>query len=117
MRLLLIPLVVGLTYAVNTWKIRLVTRGRAVAAAAMEGLQGFLYVFVLVAILEGSDTLIGAGAYMIGAFAGTITAMLLSRRELQAIPPHHHTCCPPFPAASAVGSASQGFISDERRSD
>lgn len=117
MRLLLIGLVVGLTYAVNTWKIRSVTRGRAVAAAVMEGGQGFLYVYVLVAILEGSERLIGAGAYMIGAFAGTVTAMLLSRREIQAITPHYHACCPPSPTASVVAFAGEDLIDHERGSD
>ncbi len=36
----------AVTYAVNTWKIRLVAEGKALAAASMEAIQGFPYLYV-----------------------------------------------------------------------
>jgi uncharacterized protein YebE (UPF0316 family) len=93
--LLLIVLVATLTYAVNTWKIRMVARGKVMSSALFEGFQGFLYLYVLVAILEGEDTLRGVAAYAFGAFAGTVIAMVVSRRDKGPLVPHHHDCCPP----------------------
>lgn len=85
---------VAVTYAVNTWKIRLVAKGRALAAATMEATQGFLYVYVLVKIIEGNNTVVGIAAYVVGAFVGTMGAMLLFRRSKGPLVPHHHDCCP-----------------------
>ncbi|MFQ5523803.1 MAG: hypothetical protein ACE5F5_09535 [Acidimicrobiia bacterium] len=95
MTLILVAVVAALTYAVNTWKIRMVAKGHILASACFEGFQGFLYLYVLVAILEGHDTLRGVGAYALGAFAGTVIAMVVSRRDSGPLAPHHHDCCPP----------------------
>ncbi len=76
---LAIALAVAVTYAVNTWKIRLVAKGKALAAASMEATQGFLYLYVLMEILKSAHTALGIGAYVAGAFVGTIAAMLVAR--------------------------------------
>ncbi|GMQ86053.1 MAG: hypothetical protein BMS9Abin07_1625 [Acidimicrobiia bacterium] len=98
---LAIALAVAVTYAVNTWKIRLVTKGKALAAASMEATQAFLYLYVLMEILQSADTALGIGAYVAGAFLGTIAAMLVARRQTGPLVPHHHDCCPP-PGAPGV---------------
>lgn len=89
-----IVVAVTVTYAVNTWKIRLVARGRATTAATMEATQAFLYMYVLLKILKDANTALGIAAYVAGAFLGTIGAMALSRRTLETSAPHHHDCCP-----------------------
>ena len=88
-------LAVAVIYAVNTWKIRLVAKGKALASASMEAMQGFLYLYVLVEILNTSNTSAGIGAYVVGAFVGTIVVMLATRRSKGPLVPHHHDCCPP----------------------
>lgn len=95
---------VAVTYAVNTWKIRLVARGRAFGAATMEATQGFLYVYVLVKIIEGNDTAVGIAAYVVGAFVGTMSAMVVARRSKGPLVPHHHDCCP-LSGAIGVGAS------------
>lgn len=86
---------VAVTYAINTWKIRLVAKGKALPAATMEATQGFLYLYVLVEILRSADTALGIGAYVVGTFVGTIGAMFVARRSKGPLVPHHHDCCPP----------------------
>jgi len=88
-----IALAVAITYAVNTWKIRLVARGRSVAAATMEATQGFLYVYVLMEIFGSADSVLGIAAYVVGAFVGTFGAMLLSNRRRPLVE-HSQDCCP-----------------------
>jgi hypothetical protein len=88
-----IALAVAITYAVNTWKIRLVAGGRSVAAAMMEATQGFLYVYVLIEILGSADSALGIAAYVVGAFVGTLGAMLLSNRSREPVG-RHQDCCP-----------------------
>ncbi len=78
--LLLISGLMTVTYAVNTWKIRMVTQDRAICAAALEGLQGLLFVFAIAQIIDLTNSTMGALAYVAGAFAGTAGAILLSRR-------------------------------------
>lgn len=78
--LLLISGLMTVTYAVNAWKIRMVTEGRAVCAAALEGLQGFLFVFAIARIIDLTSSTMGALAYVVGAFAGTALAVLLQQR-------------------------------------
>lgn len=92
---LLVVLAVAVTYAINTWKIRQVAKGRALLAATLEAAQGFLYMYVLVKVLSGTRIELGIGAYVVGAFVGTITAMVLSRCASETVEPHHHDCCPP----------------------
>lgn len=91
----IVVLFVAATYALNTLKLRMVARARPVAAAALEGAQGFMYVYVLIRVLEGANTWIGIAAYVVGAFAGTLGAMLWQRRSAADIPGHYHACCPP----------------------
>lgn len=86
---------VGTTYALNTVKLRMVARARPLAAAALEGAQGFMYVYVLIRVVDGANTWAGIGAYVAGAFLGTLGAMLWQRRSVADIPGHYHACCPP----------------------
>lgn len=91
----LVVVFVGATYALNTLKLRMVARARPVAAAALEGAQGFMYLYVLIRVLEGANTWVGIGAYVVGAFVGTLGAMLWQHRSAADIPGHYHACCPP----------------------
>ena len=109
---LAVGLAVAVTYAVNTWKIRLVAKGRAVAAATMEATQGFLYIYVLVKIIESNDTAVGIAAYVVGAFVGTVGAMLVARRSKGPLVPHHHDCCPP-PGEIGVGASPTTLATHE----
>jgi len=77
---LLISGLMAVTYAINAWKIRKVTEGRALHAAALEGLQGLLFVIAIARVLDLTSSTMGAFAYVIGAFAGTAGAVLLQRR-------------------------------------
>jgi len=78
--LLLIVILVTVTYAVNTWKIQMVTEGRAFCAAGLEGLQGLLFVFALMRMIALTDSTVGAAAYVVGAFLGTAGAVVASRQ-------------------------------------
>lgn len=111
----IIVLLVGATYAVNILKLRMVVRARAVPAAALEGVQGFLYVYVLVRVLESTNTAAGVLAYVAGASLGTLAAMLLRQHEPGDIPGHYHPCCPPvgplaLPAVDAAGAHRSGGV-------
>lgn len=90
-----VVLFVAATYALNTLKLRMVARARAVSAAALEGAQGFMYLYVLIRVLDGANTWVGIAAYVAGAFVGTLGAMLWQRRSAADIPGHYHACCPP----------------------
>ncbi len=92
----LVVVFVAATYALNTLKLRMVARARPVAAAALEGAQGFMYVYVLIRVVDGANTWVGIGAYVVGAFLGTLGAMLWQRRSAADIPGHYHACCPPI---------------------
>jgi len=94
---LIAPVVVfvAATYALNTVKLRMVARARPVTAAALEGVQGFMYLYVLIRVLDGANTWVGIAAYVVGAFVGTLGAMLWQRRSAADIPGHYHACCPP----------------------
>lgn len=111
MDLVVIVLVlVSATYAINTLKIRMVLRARPLSAAALEGAQGFMYVYVLVRVLESANSMAGIAAYVVGAAAGTFVAMVFHQRSAVDIPGHYHACCPPvgplpLPATSAVEGA------------
>lgn len=78
--LMLITALMTVTYAVNAWKIHMVTEGRAMCAAALEGLQGLLFVLAIARIIDLTDSTMGALAYVVGAFTGTAGAVLLQRR-------------------------------------
>jgi len=71
----------AVTYAVNAWKIRKVTQGRALHAAALEGLQGLLFVFAIAKIIDLTNSTMGAFAYVVGAFVGTAAAVLIQDRS------------------------------------
>ncbi len=110
---------VAATYALNTVKLRMVARARPIAAAALEGIQGFMYVYVLVRVVEGASTWAGIAAYVLGAFVGTLAAMLWQHRTAADIPGHYHSCCPPvgpmpLPAGPASLPAAAHPASDER---
>lgn len=92
--LMTVAVLVTVLYAVNTLKLRMVARGRPLRAAAFEAAQGFMYVYVIVRIVDSTNTMGGAIAYVAGAFTGTLAAMLLHRRH-GAVPDHYHLCCPP----------------------
>lgn len=86
-----IAFIVGLvtaTYYVNACKIRLVTEGRALVSAALEGVQGFLFVFALIRLIDLTSSAAGAAAYVVGAFAGTAAAVRASGRR-----PAASVCC------------------------
>lgn len=76
----LIAGLMAVTYAINAWKIRKVTEGRALYAAALEGLQGLLFVVAISRIIDLTSSSMGAAAYVVGAFAGTAGAVVLQRR-------------------------------------
>jgi len=78
--LLLIGGLMTVTYAVNAWKIRKVTEGRAIYAAALEGLQGLLFVFAIARIIDLTSSTMGAFAYVVGAFVGTAAAVVIQGR-------------------------------------
>jgi uncharacterized membrane protein len=78
--LMLIAGLMTITYAVNAWKIQMVTEGRAMCAAALEGLQGLLFVFAIARIIDLTSSTMGALAYVVGAFTGTAGAVLFQRR-------------------------------------
>ncbi len=90
----LIGLAVTATYAVNTLKIRMVARARPLPAALLEALQGFLYVAVLVRLVDTSTQILGVGAYVVGAFVGTLLATIHQRRRPPVVSDHYHPCCP-----------------------
>lgn len=92
----LVLLFVAATYALNTLKLRMVARARPVTAAALEGAQGFMYVYVLIRVVDSANTWVGIGAYVVGAFVGTLGAMLWQRHSAADIPGHYHACCPPI---------------------
>lgn len=92
----LVVVFVAATYALNTLKLRMVARARPVAAAALEGAQGFMYLYVLIRVVDGANTWVGVAAYVVGAFVGTLGAMLWQRRSAADIPGHYHACCPPI---------------------
>jgi hypothetical protein len=96
--LLLISGLMTVTYAVNTWKIRMVTEDRAVCAAALEGAQGLLFVFAIAQIIDLTNSTMGALAYVVGAFAGTAGAVLLQRRT-RGSETCRCVCTPPEPFA------------------
>jgi uncharacterized protein YebE (UPF0316 family) len=81
---LLISALMAVTYAVNAWKIRMVTDGRAMCAAALEGLQGLLFIIAIARIVDLTDSTMGAFAYVVGAFVGTATAVLFQGRHRNA---------------------------------
>ncbi len=70
----------AVTYAINAWKIRKVTEGRALYAAALEGLQGLLFVFAIARIIDLTSSTLGAFAYVVGAFIGTAAAVVVQGR-------------------------------------
>ena len=78
--LLLIVTLVTVTYAVNTWKIQMITEDRAFCAAGLEGFQALLFIFALIRMIELTDSMVGAAAYVAGAFLGTAGAVVASRR-------------------------------------
>ena len=86
--LLLIGGLMAVTYAVNAWKIQMVTDGRAVCAAALEGAQGLLFVLAMTRIIELTSSTSGAFAYVAGAFIGTAAAVALQVRKRKS------TACP-----------------------
>ena len=90
----LIALAVTATYAVNTVKIRMVARTRPLAASSLEALQGFLYVVVLVRPVGTRMQATGITAYFVGAFLGTLLAMIYQSRRQPVVSDHHHACCP-----------------------
>lgn len=90
----LITLAVMVTYAVNTVKIRMVAHGRPFAASSLEALQGLLYVVVLVRLIDTTMQATGIAAYVVGAFLGTLFAMIHQRRRQPVVSDHHHACCP-----------------------
>ncbi len=90
----LIALAVAATYAVNTVKIRMVAHARPLAASSLEALQGFLYVVVLVRLIDTTMQATGVAAYVVGAFLGTLLAMIHQRRRQPVVSDHHHACCP-----------------------
>lgn len=77
--LALIVALVTATYAINACKIRMVTEGRAMWSAALEGLQGLLFVFALIRMIDLTSSAAGALAYVAGAFLGTAGAVAGSR--------------------------------------
>jgi len=77
---LLISGLMTATYAVNAWKIRKVTEGRALYAAGLEGLQGLLFVFAIARVIDLTSSTMGAFAYVVGAFVGTAAAVLVQGR-------------------------------------
>lgn len=89
-----ITLAVMATYAVNTLKIRMVAHVRPFAASSLEALQGFLYVVVLVRLIDTTMQTTGIAAYVVGAFLGTLLAMIHQRRRQPVVSDHHHACCP-----------------------
>ncbi len=84
-------LLVTATYAINILKIRMVVRGRPFAAAALEGAQSFMYVYVLVRLVESANTGPGMVAYVVGASLGTLVATLV--RAGGEVADHSHACC------------------------
>ena len=90
----LIAAAVMVTYAVNTIKIRMVAHARPLAASSLEALQGLLYVVVLVRLIDTTMRATGIAAYVVGAFLGTLLAMIHQRRRQPVVSDHHHACCP-----------------------
>ena len=90
----LITLAVMVTYAVNTVKIRMVAHVRPFAASSLEALQGLFYVVVLVRLIDTTMQATGIAAYVVGAFLGTLFAMIHQRRRQPVVSDHHHACCP-----------------------
>jgi uncharacterized protein YebE (UPF0316 family) len=102
----LIALAVTATYAVNTVKIRMVAHARPLAASSLEALQGLLYVVVLVRLIDTTMQATGVAAYVVGAFLGTLAAMIHQRRRQPVVSDHHHACCPiPGTPLSSVNPA------------
>ena len=101
-----IAFAVAIAYAVNTWKIGLVARGRSVAAATMEAIQGFLYIYVLMKILGSADSGLGIAAYVAGAFAGTLGAMLVPNRNHRAAENRCSSCLAPGSPLGHIGNLS-----------
>lgn len=103
---LAIALAVAVTYAVNTWKIRLVAKGKALAAASMEATQGFSVPLCAHGDPAEYRHRTRHRCLWAGAFIGTITAMLVARNQTGPLVPHHHDCCPP-PGTPGPSAAPQ----------
>ncbi len=81
---LTVAVVVGVTYAVNTVKIKAVASSRPLWAASLEGSQALLYVYALLKIVEGYNSSLVVSAYVIGAFLGTLLAMKMRVQRAEA---------------------------------
>lgn len=115
---MIILVLVAATYAINILKIGMVVRDRPLAAAALEGVQGFMYLYVLVRVLESANTTVGMLAYVGGASLGTLVAVRLQRGRGINIPGHYHACCPPvgpLPLPSVVAAAAPHSGDVQRR--
>lgn len=97
-------LLVAATYAINILKIRMVVGARPVAAAALEGAQSFLYVYVLVRLVESANTGPGMAAYVVGAILGTLVATRVRAGSRPDVPGHYHSCCPRTGEARPLGA-------------
>ena len=96
--LLLIGGLMTVTYAVNAWKIQMVTEGRAVCAAALEGTQGLLFVLAMTRIIDLTSSTSGVLAYVAGAFIGTAAAVVVQVRKREP------ETCPCVPIVEATHS-------------
>lgn len=111
----IVLVLVTATYAINILKIRMVVRARTLAAVGLEAGQSFLYVFVLVQVVESADTTPGMLAYVAGAALGTLAAMAVRPRGDASVPDHAHACCtaadgpPGHPNGSAFSRPSSPF--------
>ena len=105
-------LLVAATYAINILKIRMVVHARPFAAPALEGAQSFLYVYVLVRLVESANTGPGMAAYVVGATLGTLVATLVRAGASADGPGHYHACCPeggdPIPVPKQRAIAVRG---------
>ncbi len=88
---LTVAVVVGVTYAVNTVKIKAVASSRPFWAASLEGSQALLYVYALLKIVEGYNSTLVMSAYVIGAFLGTLLAMKMRVQRAEACRCCDHT--------------------------
>jgi len=79
----LIVVLVTAMYAVNAWKIRMVADGHAWCAASLEAAQGLLFVVAFLGVVDLTNSMVGAIAYVVGAFTGTAAAVATGGRTLR----------------------------------